>query len=1187
MGTQAVDFGPPPAKPQAVDFGPPPNQSQAVDFGPPPSRPGLLSRLGGTLERAGEAVKQAVVPTAADLANPANAVTPLGPFAGPASRLLTGMAKQTASDVGTLARFGLGDFAPQYSPTLRQGAAAGLRTGLMAGGAGVLGRGVGAVAGRVLPEALAAPVARVATGAATGAAFNPSDPAVGAIVGGGLGAAPETRAPEFAQNPTLPEALSPTVNETLAPSATARAVRSGLNRPGPVAAPRPAEPVDAFMQWSAAAEDPALSPEVRAHAAAQAAAAKPAADAVYAERAAMPFPEESNAPIDFGPPPSEGFTFGHEGLVSPERAPETPNTPEPPGVRYASGQVRKNLSGVSDEALYDEMYRLHSNNASDHHAFSELVYPEEATGIERGYSMQSGMQSRLDNRNKTIAKIEAELQRRGHTREQMIDGLYEAGQRSDAPEPGSEIVGGAEASPTELQEMFSGPGVTAPVRKQLHHVYQSGFVDVNTLLDQPQDQALKGNMQEGGAAQTYGDALARYGVGSARAAIPDEKVPLVEAQINADNALARADAREKAGLTEDAANLRAHAANYQSIAGPDIRQDPDFGKYVNRFNEVVTPHLRRLAIQGGLPEERLLSIPNGSPYVPMAADIEKAPPTPVLAPNIPRRPGTKLSSATERATGGAQGYLNDIEEQVRGVAASRQKIAAENQLWQNVKNSGRPVPKDADLEPGEVRVAFTDKNQITTPNSPNATQYVAVPQRVATSVSDYLARNAPAGSGGSMFSRGLRFARSAMTKGAIKVAPIMTKVHGYNILSTVGQVPSESVAGNIAASLPFGSPIAGAAGLYGIDFADPAVASAMIEHARYGGTHPIETGLGSRALFGAQGLDARGRYVLGERRKALYPDETPAQRAQYLTETLGNYNPANQPGFIRGGQATGATTFAPAGVAFTRSAVRRTLPIFPGMTPGERLATLGRTLGSAVGTAEALNYANTGHSTFSNEPGHRLDIDRGSKNDQNQENYIRFGALFPMVDRGLRMTGVRPFIEGQGIGGIARAPINEALAQTGIPLRAAGAAFLNIQPRLGPNLVPVLATPPEFNLGKMLPNMAARGFLGSLGAASAIAGTNPFDADRSFGQRAADALGLNFGTQGTRGGKTPIPSGYDDKVQTEIFRVYDAKSMADKRAVIQSAVKDATAAGYPAWMIQKMRIQLLKAAAKSAPHAAP
>ena len=1060
MGTQAVDFGPPPAKSQAVDFGPPPSQSQAVDFGPPPSKARPITDypvLGP--EYAGAANTFAPDNTrtkpAAPLATvgPASALTALNQIPAPvtrADRLLGGESGHPMLDQATntlFARNRLGK-ALGYTPQgflIQQGARAGQQAGQ-----GQYGRGL---------ATLGAAGALAVAGDALGGAANRA------------GAPVAEAAPQFAQNPTLPEALSPTVNETLAPSAAARAVRSTLGRPGPVRAPTPAEPVDAFMQWSAAAEDPSLSPEVRAQAATRAAETKPAAMAVWNARGATPFPEESNAPLDFGPPPVEGFAFAHEPVVTPERAPE--------------------------------------------------------------------------------------------------------------------VTGGAEATPNELQEMFSGPGLTAPVRKQLHHVYQSGFVDVNTLLDQPQDQALKGNMQEGGSAQTYGDALARYGVGSARATIPDEKVPLVEAQINADNATARADAREKAGLTEEAANLRAHAANYQSIAGPDIRQDPDFGKYVNRFDEVVTPHLRRLAIQGGLPEERLLSIPNGSPYVPMAADIEKAAPTPTLGPNVPRRPGTKLSSATERATGGAQDYLNDLEEQIRGVAASRQKVAAENQLWQNVKTSGRPVTKDADLEPGEVRVAFTDKNQITTPNSPNATQYVAVPQRVATSVSDYLARNAPPSSGGSMFSRGLRFARSAMTKGAVKIAPIMTKVHGYNILSTVGQVPSESVAGNIAASLPFGSPIAGAAGLYGIDFADPAVASAMIEHARYGGTHPIETGLGSRALFGAQGLDARGRYVLGERRQALHPDESPAQVAQYLSETLGNYNPANQPGFIRGGQSTGLTTFAPAGVAFTRSAVRRTLPIFPGMTPGERLATLGRTLGSAVGTAEALNYANTGHSTFSNEPGHRLDIDRGSKNDQNQENYIRFGALFPMVDRGLRMTGVRPLIEGQGIGGIARAPINEALAQTGIPVRAAGAAFLNMQPRLGPNLMPVLATPPEFNQGKMLANMGARGFLGSLGAASAIAGTNPYDADRSFGQRAADALGLNFGTQGTRGGKTPIPSGYDDKVQTEIFRVYDAKSMADKRAVIQSAVKDAAEAGYPEWMVAKMRIQLLKAAAKSAPHGAP
>lgn len=762
-------------------------------------------------------------------------------------------------------------------------------------------------------------------------------------------------------------------------------------------------------------------------------------------------------------------------------------------------------------------------------------------------------------------------------------------------------VTGAEATPDELQEMFGGPGLPSKARKSLRQAYRSGFVEPYPLLERPEEQPLKGSMQEVGAAHTYGDALATYGVGAARADIQAEKIPQVEAQINAYNATARADARQKAlnalgrdappgqraDLAQQVANLHAHAARYQEIAGPDIARDPDYGKYVNAFKQVVSPELKRLAVQGGLPEERLLSIPNDAPYVPMAADIEKGAPPAVLAPQIVRRPGTALSSATKAATGGADEYLNDIAEQVRGVAGARQRVAAGNQVWQRVRDLGRTVTKDEDLNPGEVRVAFTDKNQITTPTSPNATQFVAVPDNVAQSVSDYLARNGPQRQPASPFGRALAKLQGKATRGATFIAPIMTKVHGTNIISTVGQTPSASLLGNAASALPLGSPIGGALSLTAIDFTDPAVASKMIEYARYGGTHPIATELGARPLFGAAGMDPRGRFVLGARRESLHPEESPAQVAQYLTENLGNYNRANQPDVVRLGQSSGLTTFAPAGVAFTRSAARRVLPIFPGMTPGERVATAARTLGSALGGAEALSYLKSGHSTFANPPGHRLDIDLGSKNDRNQENYLRFGALFPMVDRGLRMTGIGPAIQGQGIGAVARGPINEALTQTGILPRAALAMGMNAQPRLGPGLTAVEAAPTQFSEGRTLANMGMRGAFGSLGAISAIGGTSPFDADRPLGQRAADALGLNFTSQGTRGGKAPVPAGYDEKLQTAIYKVSDARTMPEKQAIIRQQVKDAQNAGYQGWYVENLLRTLLKTAGKTMPHATP
>src|SRR5690348_7695102 len=219
MAGGTVDFGPPP-KPQGVDFGPPPAHAQAVDFGPPPSKPSLLARVG-------QAAKS-LLPTTEDQAL-------YGPgasaFAGPAIRMAQGIGKQAWQDVNTLSQASApsaGVGAPGIVETPAQLAAprpslgavggAALRTGLMLGGAGMLGRGAGALASRVLPEAIAAPVARVATGAAAGAAFSPTDPAVGAIVGGAAGAVPEVGKLPEATTPLrrrIAEAIDPSIAERL------------------------------------------------------------------------------------------------------------------------------------------------------------------------------------------------------------------------------------------------------------------------------------------------------------------------------------------------------------------------------------------------------------------------------------------------------------------------------------------------------------------------------------------------------------------------------------------------------------------------------------------------------------------------------------------------------------------------------------------------------------------------------------------------------------------------------------------------------------------------------------------------------------------------------------------------------------------------------------------------------------
>src|SRR6185312_10490666 len=530
MAGGTVDFGPPP-KPQGVDFGPPPTHAQAVDFGPPPSKPRPITDIpvlgpryvgpGATFRPDALAPYKPPVPQssvrAASSLDAANQI-PAAPTS--ADKLLGGDSGYPLVDLASNELFNrdksrLSQAANLLPPVFlaRQGAQAGQELGRGQYGQGLARLGVNAAMG-LAGDAIAARARPMGFGTFTGAG------------------AERLPAPAFEQNPTLPEALSPAVNETPRPSAAAAQVRSALIAPKPVAAPRPAEPTESFMNWSGAAEDQALSPEARAYAAQRAGAARPAADAAYAARAAMPFPGEAGgppinpeAPVE---PQAEGFTFAHEPLVSPERAPEQASeVAKAPNV-VTTHHDPFDLSGESDDFL----------------------------------------ERMLDSKNpENQARAAAEIKRRYAT----VPTAHPVAADATAVAPPSTVTG-EEANPQELQEMFSGPGIPAKARKSLGQFYRGGFIDARPLLDQPEDQPLKGEMNRVGAAATYGDALATYGGNSVRAAVSDPaKIPQIEARINAANMTARADARQKAAdlatdaatkaqLTQEASNLRGHAA---------------------------------------------------------------------------------------------------------------------------------------------------------------------------------------------------------------------------------------------------------------------------------------------------------------------------------------------------------------------------------------------------------------------------------------------------------------------------------------------------------------------------------------------------------------------------------------------------------------------------------------------------
>src|SRR6185312_8247082 len=264
MAGGTVDFGPPP-KPQGVDFGPPPTHAQAVDFGPPPSKPRPITDIpvlgpryvgpGATFRPDALAPYKPPVPQssvrAASSLDAANQI-PAAPTS--ADKLLGGDSGYPLVDLASNELFNrdksrLSQAANLLPPVFlaRQGAQAGQELGRGQYGQGLARLGVNAAMG-LAGDAIAARARPMGFGTFTGAG------------------AERLPAPAFEQNPTLPEALSPAVNETPRPSAAAAQVRSALIAPKPVAAPRPAEPTESFMNWSGAAEDQALSPEARPYA---------------------------------------------------------------------------------------------------------------------------------------------------------------------------------------------------------------------------------------------------------------------------------------------------------------------------------------------------------------------------------------------------------------------------------------------------------------------------------------------------------------------------------------------------------------------------------------------------------------------------------------------------------------------------------------------------------------------------------------------------------------------------------------------------------------------------------------------------------------------------------------------------------------------------------------------------------
>src|SRR6185312_12090822 len=1116
--------------------------AQAVDFGPPPSKPRPITDIpvlgpryvgpGATFRPDALAPYKPPVPQssvrAASSLDAANQI-PAAPTS--ADKLLGGDSGYPLVDLASNELFNrdksrLSQAANLLPPVFlaRQGAQAGQELGRGQYGQGLARLGVNAAMG-LAGDAIAARARPMGFGTFTGAG------------------AERLPAPAFEQNPTLPEALSPAVNETPRPSAAAAQVRSALIAPKPVAAPRPAEPTESFMNWSGAAEDQALSPEARAYAAQRAGAARPAADAAYAARAAMPFPGEAGgppinpeAPVE---PQAEGFTFAHEPLVSPERAPEqasevakAPNVvtthhdpfdlsgesddflermldsknPEnqaraaaeikrryatvptahpvaadatavaPPGVRYASGAVRKNLSNVPDDALHDELFRMYSNNGSDAHAHAELVYPEEATGIERGYSMQSRMSSRLDNRQRTIDKIETELTRRGYSQGDITDGLYRASQRVQSPEE----IGDADeerraiedeanpvgVAPEDPELRFSVGGLTPAAKAKGADILGSGFVSPYAAVERTHPRVAELANQVGGA-RGYANWLATRGVTFANDGLTPQQVGQFYNRLVVDNLEA---------VNPESRALAFHRAQYPA----GIENEPWFKTALDNYKTYIENPIEPYAANSGVGESQTRRPSLGAYVKLLAVDPETGKPFVGPGASVPKNlsPRVLKSVSARQATGSAEQY-SVIPQDI--VASQGEKIVkgARNKLIDAARETGRPLDPKEGVLPGEGVIVREHSRPVETATGETVPvltkQRYAVPKPVADAVAHVQKQLA---TGATTPWAQAKIPR-LLTGASLEFSPAAAPYHMSSLTAKVGNVPGTGVLDELPNVLPIlGKRAQGIARVVGgVDFSDPVDRAMEARLAKAGALRPSDaerktllsrvpligkasTGLHD-LLFGPQGVDVRTRIWLGKRFVAEHPDATDDQLRKFVTDLAGNYVRENSGDLINAAQDLGVTAYARFAVPSIKTGITQNVGISGlGNRPGLVARQLVRGAPGTLVGIELLNRALSGHGPESNNAGHRFDIDvtrqanavRGALGQPagTKPVYAKISALDPGFSRAMRATGIDALGNGgAGVNAAQQVFNTDVLGLASPAARLFGTALSGYQPYIG------------------------------------------------------------------------------------------------------------------------------------------
>lgn len=744
----------------------------------------------------------------------------------------------------------------------------------------------------------------------------------------------------------------------------------------------------------------------------------------------------------------------------------------------------------------------------------------------------------------------------------------------------------------EPVEMHSGLSLGSKQRTFAKQAYQGLLTDAYPQLNTAADQPLKAALNERGAAAEFGGHAANY-YDALTKNVPAAKRAQFEQSVVADNMDAQAAKLGMKGDHENADKLMALSRSVRATLPASVASDPAYAPWLAKYKAVIEPEFERVARASGLPDQQFRQLPDNSAYIPLPGKLEAGDVGEGYTYRPPTRAGlrTKQSGAVLEAKGGGTAPT-DFQSLIGSHMPGRQQVAANNAVVDAIRGAGRPLASaDAPLADGESRIAFDDKNHLVTPESDQARHHVAVPKNQAEALAQSDARMAPKPPQGAIGKVG-----NALTRGVASIEthslPAVLPIHARNIAETVGSQSKGVIPDALTAVTPGGSTLSGARQMSGVDFTDPATAKRMLSLARYGGLRQAETKPGilhaaGRALFGPAGVDPRGRAALAETYTEAHPTATPAEVARHVANELGNYVGANQPTGIRFMQKSGLTTFAPAATAFTRGAARR-LALGGEGGAAVRLGRLARTAGSGLALAEGANYATTGHSTFSNPAGHRLDIDTGGRGPEGGHKYLSFSAADPLVSRALNQTGVRGLIEGEGVPGAARRAVNATLAHLGVAPRAGLALGLNVEPRLSGEGTAVVASPAQFDPNRQIRGAVTRAVGGMAGGVGALSGATSFSADQSVPERVASSFGVPvpYEDYRTKPGYKPEPPGFRDKTATAVMAIYKAKSADDRKAIVQKTIADAKAAGYLPGHIAQLRDQL-NGAARHANHAPP